>query len=167
MWDIEVHREVQGLPGGTSGKEPTWWCRRHKGGGFSPWVGKIPLEEGMAIQSSVLAWRIPWTEEPGRLQSMGSQRVRHNWSDLARMYWEKPPKSCRLLFLTLRDCSNVRGEILLLLYYLIHTKMKESKWFVPNKSALEFSDSVTIMGLFLISTHVFLNNVTVIMLHYS
>ena len=34
-----------------------------------------PLEEGMATHSSILAWRIPWTEEPGRLQSMGSQRV--------------------------------------------------------------------------------------------
>ena len=37
-----------------------------------------PLEKGMATQSSILAWRIPWTEEPGKLQSMGSQRVRHN-----------------------------------------------------------------------------------------
>ena len=37
-----------------------------------------PLEEGMVTYSSVLAWRIPWTEEPGGLQSMGSQRVRHN-----------------------------------------------------------------------------------------
>ena len=37
-----------------------------------------PLEEGMATHSSILAWRIPWTEEPGRLQSMGSQRVGHN-----------------------------------------------------------------------------------------
>ena len=37
-----------------------------------------PLEKGMATRSSVLAWRIPWTEEPGRLQSMGSQRVRHD-----------------------------------------------------------------------------------------
>ena len=36
-----------------------------------------PLEKGMAIHSSILAWRIQWTEEPGRLQSMGSQRVRH------------------------------------------------------------------------------------------
>ena len=34
-----------------------------------------PLEKGMASHSSILAWRIPWTEEPGRLQSMGSQRV--------------------------------------------------------------------------------------------
>ena len=37
-----------------------------------------PLEKGMATYSSVLAWRIPWTEEPGRLQSMGSQRVGHD-----------------------------------------------------------------------------------------
>ena len=37
-----------------------------------------PLEEGMAADSSVLAWRIPWTEEPGGLQSMGSQRVGHH-----------------------------------------------------------------------------------------
>ena len=37
-----------------------------------------PLEEGMAIHSGILAWRILWTEEPGGLQSMGSHRVRHN-----------------------------------------------------------------------------------------
>ena len=36
------------------------------------------LEEDMATRSSILAWRIPWTEEPGRLQSIGSQGVRHN-----------------------------------------------------------------------------------------
>ena len=37
-----------------------------------------PLEKEMATHSSILAWRIPWTEEPGGLQSMGSQRVGHN-----------------------------------------------------------------------------------------
>ena len=37
-----------------------------------------PLEKEMAIHSSTIAWKIPWTEEPGRLQSMGSQRVRHD-----------------------------------------------------------------------------------------
>ena len=37
-----------------------------------------PLEKGMATHSSILAWRITWTEEPGRLQSIGSQRVRHD-----------------------------------------------------------------------------------------
>ena len=46
------------------------------------WVRSLgwedPLEKGMATHSSILAWRIPWTEEPGGLQSMGSQRVAHN-----------------------------------------------------------------------------------------
>ena len=37
-----------------------------------------PLEKEMATHSSILAWKIPWMEEPGRLQSMGSQRVRHD-----------------------------------------------------------------------------------------
>ena len=37
-----------------------------------------PLEKGMATHSSILAWEIPWTEEPGRLQSIGSQRVGHD-----------------------------------------------------------------------------------------
>ena len=37
-----------------------------------------PLEEEMATHFSILAWRIPWTQEPGRLQSLGSQRVRHD-----------------------------------------------------------------------------------------
>ena len=40
--------------------------------------GENPLEKGMAIQSSILAWRIPWTEQPGWLQFMESQRVRHS-----------------------------------------------------------------------------------------
>ena len=39
-----------------------------------------PLEEGMETHSSITAWRIPWTEELGRLQSMGLQRVRHDWA---------------------------------------------------------------------------------------
>ena len=45
-----------------------------------------PLEEGMATHSSILAWRISWTEEPGELQSKGSQRVGQDWSNLACMH---------------------------------------------------------------------------------
>ena len=49
---------------------------------WETWVGSLGwedlLEKGMATHSSILAWRIPWTEEPGELQSMGSQRVRHH-----------------------------------------------------------------------------------------
>ena len=65
-----------GLPRWLSGKESACQCRRCK-----RWVWSLgqedPLEEGMATQSSILAWRIPWTEEPGRLQSIGLQRVKH------------------------------------------------------------------------------------------
>ena len=47
------------------------------------WVQSLgredPLEKEIANQSSILAWRIPWTEKSGGLQSTGSQRVRHNW----------------------------------------------------------------------------------------
>ena len=46
-------------------------------------IWEDPLEEGMATHSSILAWIIPWIEEFGGLQSIGSQRVRHDWSDLA------------------------------------------------------------------------------------
>ena len=64
-------------PGGSDGEESAW-----DAGGLSsnPWVREIPLEKGMAAHSSLLAWRISWTEEPGGLQSMGSQRVRHSWA---------------------------------------------------------------------------------------
>ena len=50
---------------------------------WETWVqslgGEDPLEKEMANHSSILAWKIPWTEKPGRLQTMGSQRVRHDW----------------------------------------------------------------------------------------
>ena len=51
---------------------------------WETWVRSLgwedPLEKGMATHSSILAWRMPWTEEPGRLQSTRSQRVRHKWA---------------------------------------------------------------------------------------
>ena len=48
--------------------------------------GKASLKKGMATHSSVLTWRIPWTEEPGRLQSIVLHRVKHDWSDLAGLH---------------------------------------------------------------------------------
>ena len=54
---------LTGFPGVSDSKES---CRRQ---GFDPWVGKIPPEKGMATHSSILAWRIPWTEEPGGLRT--------------------------------------------------------------------------------------------------
>ena len=65
------------FPGGASGKQPACQCRRCEIQARSlSW--KDPLEEGTATYSSILAWRIPWTEEPGRLQSTGSHTVGHD-----------------------------------------------------------------------------------------
>ena len=49
-------------------------------GDLDPWVRNIPWRKHMATHSSILAWRIPWTEEPGELQSTGLQGVGHNWA---------------------------------------------------------------------------------------
>ena len=72
-----------GFVGGTSGKEPACQCRTHKR--LEVWAlgWEDPLEEGMATHPSILAWEMPQTEEPGGLESMGSHRIRHDWSDLA------------------------------------------------------------------------------------
>ena len=58
------------FPGGSEGKEST--CNVGDSGSI------LELEKGMATHSSILAWRTPWTEKPGKLQSTGSQRVRHD-----------------------------------------------------------------------------------------
>ena len=55
----------------------TCQCRRLKRCRYDPWVRKI-LEEGMATHSSILAWRIPWTEKPSGLQRIGLQGVGHD-----------------------------------------------------------------------------------------
>ena len=66
-----------GFPGWLSGKESSAMQepQRYR---FNPCVRKIPLEVGIATHCNILAWRTPKTEEPGRLQSTGSQRVRHD-----------------------------------------------------------------------------------------
>ena len=63
-----------GFPGGSEGKETA--CNTREWGSISDW--EDPLKKEIATHSSVLDWRIPWSEEPGGLQSMGSQRIRHN-----------------------------------------------------------------------------------------
>ena len=67
-----------GLPKWLSGKESTGRCRRCGRHRFDSWVRKIPLEAETATHSSILPWRMPRTEKPGGLQSMGSQRVGHD-----------------------------------------------------------------------------------------
>jgi len=63
------------FPGGTSGKESTCQCRRQETH-IQSLGPEDPLEESMATHSNIFAWRIPWTEELGGLQSIVSQRVR-------------------------------------------------------------------------------------------
>ena len=55
-----------------------------------------PLEKGMATHSSILAWRIPWTEEPGGLQSMGTQRVRYDSVTNTKHFFNLKKKSQKL-----------------------------------------------------------------------
>ena len=71
------------FPGGSVGKDPParqeTWARS---------LGlEDPLEEGMATHSSILAWRIPMDEEPGGLQPMGSQKVRHDMGSQRVLSW--------------------------------------------------------------------------------
>ena len=77
-----IYHSPECFLGSASGKEPTCQCRRLRD--VDQTLGwEDSLEEGMATHSSILAWRISWTEESGRLQSMGSHRVGHDWSNLA------------------------------------------------------------------------------------
>ena len=65
---------VSNFPGGSDGK-----ASAYNAGDLGSIPGSsIPLEKEMATHSSIIAWKIPWMEEPGRLQSMGSQRVGHD-----------------------------------------------------------------------------------------
>ena len=80
--EISVCLWLRGFPGGSDGKGSA--CSAGDPGSI-PGLGR-PLEKEMATHSSVLAWKIPWTEDPGRLQSMGSQRVGHDWASLLSFF---------------------------------------------------------------------------------
>ena len=70
--------ESWGFPGGAFGKEPAGSMQETQQTPAPSLGGEDPLEEEMATHSSILAQKIPWTEEPGKLQSMRLQRVRHD-----------------------------------------------------------------------------------------
>ena len=78
----DVLAEVWGFLGGPSDKEPAYQSRRYE---IQVWsLGQeVPLEETIATHFSILAQRIPWMKEADELQSIGSHRVRHDWSNLA------------------------------------------------------------------------------------
>ena len=98
---------AMGFPSGASGKEHSCQCRRCLG-------QEDPLEEGMATHSSIIAWRIPWAEESGGLQSMGLHRIRRDPSDLARTPWEELPlrqgQESRVLFWREGGGCNIWGQ---------------------------------------------------------
>ena len=67
---------IRDIPGGSAVKNPP--ARQITQETHIQFLGQENREEEVVTHSSILAWRIPWTEEPGGLQSMGSQRVRHD-----------------------------------------------------------------------------------------
>ena len=77
----------KGFPGGIGGKEHASQFRRHKRCGLHLCVGKIPWRRAWQSTPVFLPGESPCTKEPGRLQSIGSQRVRRDWSDLAAVSW--------------------------------------------------------------------------------
>ena len=85
-----------------------------------------PLEKKMAIHSSTLAWKIPWTEEPGRLQSMGSLGVGHNWATSLSLSIE----TWKSQITVQRDIKELLGimEMFYILTVLVVTKIYIFEW---------------------------------------
>ena len=78
-----------------------------------------PLEKGMATHSSFLVWRIPCTEEPGKLQSMGSQRVGHSWVT-------------NTFLLEYHAVCSISGSLCLSSTLFVRCKIRESSWEADN-----------------------------------
>ena len=101
------------------------------------------LEEGMATHSSILAWRIPWTEEPGRLKFMEYRKGKHNWSNLACMHIALIDKNLSHLKIILRTVLHLhvlhlqnmsQEEILSMYIWLISNLYSNNKWALPFPS---------------------------------
>ena len=98
---------------------------------WDTWVQSLvwedPLEEGIATHSSILAWRLPWTEEPGRLQPMGLQRIGHEWVTRNKylfLYW-----SLCLCLLQIKHRTNIFGfSVLTTPPPLSRTPLKEKQY---------------------------------------
>ena len=97
-------------------KELLWWLSGKESTCKAGDMGSIPgwrrfLEEGMTTYSSILVWRIPWTEMPGRLQCLGSQRFRHDWSYWACMHYHN---GCLIL-------SKNFSQSLVIIFFILHS----------------------------------------------
>ena len=94
LGDFERYLARMGFPGGSGGKHLYQMQETQ----VQSWDLKDPLEKEMAAHSSTLAWKIPWTEDPGRPQSVGLHRVRHNWAtSLSLCYNERWLQLCSSL----------------------------------------------------------------------
>ena len=104
------------------------------------WVQSLgqedPLEKEMATYSSILAWEIPWTEEPGGLQSIRSKRIRHHWATFS---WDCPTSGLtweRLVFFTLVNFFGLMKVLLVLKSNLPIINVMIIKSFLPQTSNL-------------------------------
>ena len=91
--------------------------------------GEDPLEKEIATHSSILAWRTPWTEEPGGLQSMGSRRVRHNWATNTQLLYGVFRSHKNILILTLVMVGVIILKTIVWYIYFCHTMQLVGSWF--------------------------------------
>ena len=103
-----------------------------------------PLEKEVTTHSSILAWNIPWTEEPGRLQSMGSQRVRHDWATNTSLHVEymySIPTFWRVFIITRCQklfCIYWDDHMVFILQFI--NMMYHIDWFVYSEESLHSWD---------------------------
>ena len=164
--DLEM---IMRLPRWLSGKESTCQCRRCV---FDPWFRKLPPEKEMTTHFGILAWEIPWTEEPGGPQSTGLQRVarvratEHTCSLLTGL-WQSSVVTKESHFLTSTGTSGwsgtlEKGQIHPNLRYCrqllmannptgssassgLQSPISHSSWKVPANSVLNFTWSTSIL----------------------
>ena len=114
----------EGIPGGASGKEPACQCRRHEGWGFDPSVRTIPWRRARQPTPIVMPGEAPWTEEPGGLQSIVSQRTGHGWSHLAHTH-----ALCKEIVSLITHCV-MRGQIT-----VSTTRVPAARWQPPDRES--------------------------------
>ena len=104
--------------------------------------GKDPLEKGIATQFSILAWRIPWREEPGGLQFMGLQRVRHDWVTNTFIYHHQQSQSVLYKFTSdLEKCQNKHTQ-----EYWPHINIGKNSIYLPNLLKSVSSNAISKSG---------------------
>ena len=109
---------------------------------WETWVRPLgwedPLEKEMAIHSSTIAWKIPWTVEPGRLQSMGSQRVGHDWSDFTSSRHFSFPYQCGIIRdqyqKIFENSPHVFKCNVMCFCYSVTPFVIESGWYIANQN---------------------------------